>query len=128
MMTTDDLDSARADPGRGRCRIDADAKGGFGWRVIAPNGRVVAVSARQFDAYAPARRAFETLCRAHAQLTGAVQHTGEGNGWMWLLRDAAGAVVAVSARPYERHSTCRAACRRFLALLPELAEVNGSCP
>ncbi|WP_405793700.1 hypothetical protein [Streptomyces sp. NBC_01506] len=118
----------RADAGGARRRIDVDAHGAYHWRVVAQNGRVVAVSARSYDEYGHCRAAFETLCRDRAALVGAVQHTAEGNGWMWLLRDAAGEVVAVSARPYERHSTCRSAWQRFRALLAEMVEVTGSCP
>ncbi|MFC8825908.1 hypothetical protein ACFT9I_11190 [Streptomyces sp. NPDC057137] len=118
----------RPDAGGARCRIDVGADGTYSWRVVAQNGRVVAVSARPFQEYGNCRRSFEALCRGRAQLAGAVQHTPGGNGWMWLLRDAEGGVVAVSARPYERHSTCRAAGQRFRALLTEMVEVTGSCP
>ncbi|MFC8075659.1 hypothetical protein ACFUN8_08955 [Streptomyces sp. NPDC057307] len=133
-------DAGRPDAGNGsdagdrpdavgaRCRIDVDADGTYGWRVVAQNGRVVAVSARPFQEYDNCRSSFEALCRGRAQLAGAVQHTPGGNGWMWLLRNAEGGVVAVSARPYERHSTCRAAGQRFRALLAEMVEVTGSCP
>ncbi|MEU9751299.1 hypothetical protein [Streptomyces niveus] len=132
MTVIKDVDGAdggeRPDTGGARCRIDVDADGAYSWRVVAQNGRVVAVSARPYGEYGHCRSAFETLCRDHAELAGAVQHTAGGNGWMWLLRDAAGGVVAVSARPYERHSTCRAAWQRFRALLTDMVEVTGSCP
>lgn len=123
-----DAGGDRPDTGGARCRIDVDADGAYSWRVVAQNGRVVAVSARPYGEYGHCRGAFETLIRDRAELAGAVQHTAGGNGWMWLLRDAAGGVVAVSARPYERHSTCRAAWQRFQALLTDMVEVTGSCP
>ncbi|WP_330175781.1 hypothetical protein OG875_21115 [Streptomyces sp. NBC_01498] len=118
----------RSDAGGARCRIHVDADGGYNWRVVAQNGRVVAVSAQPFGEYGHCRSAFEKLCRTHVELTGAVQHTAGGNGWMWLLRDGDDTVVAVSARPYERHSTCRSAWQRFRALLAGKVEVTGSCP
>ncbi|MFD4028770.1 hypothetical protein ACFWRV_35445 [Streptomyces sp. NPDC058576] len=95
--------------------------------MIAQNGRVVAVSAQAFDAPGDCGRAFEELRDRHGEQTGAVQHTPSGNGWVWLLRKPNGDVTAVSARAYERHSTCRAAYDRFRSLLSEMGGVTGSC-
>lgn len=95
--------------------------------MIAQNGRVVAVSALSYGEHRECRTAFEQLCADRAGLVGGVQHTPGGNGWMWLLRDAEGRATAVSARAYERHSTCRSAYERFRALLAELDDVTGSC-
>lgn len=111
-----------------RCRIDLDTEGRYGWRMTAQNGRVVAVSAHAFKDYEACRDAFEALRTGYAEQAGAVQHTPSGNGWMWVLRRADGRTTAVSARAYERHSTCRAAYERFLALLGEARDVTGSCP
>lgn len=102
-----------------RCRIDVDGAGRYGWRLIAPNGRVVAVSATTFGDHGSCAAAFASLCAGHADMTGGVQHTPDGNGWVWLLRDADGRAAAVSGRAYERHSTCRAAQQRFRSLLAE---------
>jgi uncharacterized protein YegP (UPF0339 family) len=106
-----------------RCLIDIDARGAYGWRLIAQNGRVVAVSAEAYEDYGACRDAFEVLCAGHAGMAGGVQHAPDGAGWMWLLRDAGGAPAAVSGRAYERHSTCRSAYERFRALLDEEGEV-----
>ncbi|MFJ6634619.1 hypothetical protein ACIQMR_24990 [Streptomyces sp. NPDC091376] len=106
-----------------RCLIDIDARGAYGWRLIAQNGRVVAVSACTYEEHGACRDAFEVLCTRHADMVGGVQHAPEGNGWMWLLRDAEGTPTAVSGRAYERHSTCRSAYERFRALLGEEGEV-----
>ncbi|MFI8812900.1 MULTISPECIES: hypothetical protein [unclassified Streptomyces] len=128
MTRTDGADGAgRAEAVRARCRIDIDTDGGYGWRMIAQNGRVVAVSAHAFGAYGDCRRAFDELRESHRGQTGAVQHTPSGNGWIWLLREADGRATAVSARAYERHSTCRAAYERFRALLAEMGDITGSC-
>ncbi|MFE3514766.1 hypothetical protein [Streptomyces sp. NPDC059166] len=110
-----------------RCRIDMDAEGRYGWRVIAQNGRAVAVSPRAFGAYADCRAAFDDLRKEFTGQTGVVQHTATGNGWVWLLRRADGRPTAISARAYERRSTCQAAFERFLRLLREAGEVTGSC-
>lgn len=106
-----------------RCLIDIDARGAYGWRLIAQNGRIVAVSAEVFHDYAACRDAFGVLCTGHADMAGGVQHAPDGTGWMWLLRDAEGAATAVSGRAYERHSTCRSAYERFRSLLDADGEV-----
>ncbi|MFI6642116.1 hypothetical protein [Streptomyces sp. NPDC050504] len=100
-----------------RCQIDIDGHGSYGWRMIAQNGRVVAVSGLAFREYGDCLAAFERLRTDSARLVGAVQHSAEGNGWVWLLRDGDGRPIAVSARAYERHSTCRSAYERFRGLL-----------
>nr|WTB33219.1 hypothetical protein OG781_30410 [Streptomyces sp. NBC_00830] len=119
--------SGRADAAGVRCRIDIDTDGRYGWRMIAQNGRVVAVSALSYGEHRECRTAFEELCADPAGPVGQVQHTPEGNGWMWLLRDAEGRTTAVSARAYERHSTCQSAYERFRTLLAEMDDVTGSC-
>lgn len=124
---TDDGGPGRTDATGARCRIDIDSDGGYGWRMVAQNGRVVAVSAGSYGEYGECRAAFEELCARQQDLTGGVQHTPGGNGWMWLLRDRGGRATVVSARAYERHSTCRAAYERFRALLAEMGGVTGSC-
>lgn len=103
-----------------RCQIDIGADGTYSWRLTATNGRVIAVAARTYRDYGACRAAFERLCADVAELPGAVHHTSGGSGWVWRLRDRAGAAVAVSSRAYERHSTCQAAYERFRALLAEL--------
>ncbi|TRV79504.1 hypothetical protein FKN01_10155 [Streptomyces sp. 130] len=121
-------DGARAEAGGARCRVDVGADGGYEWRLIAQNGRVVAVSAGTEDTYARCLAEFGEVCARAGQLSGGVQHAPGGNGWIWVLRDADGRSVAASARSYERYSTCRAACERFRLLLGELGGVTGSCP
>lgn len=121
-------DDGRSEAGGARCRIDVGADGGYEWRMVAQNGRVVAVSAGSHDGYGACLADFAEVCARAGELTGGVQHTLGGNGWMWVLRDAGGRTAVVSARAYERHSTCRAAYDRFRALLGELGGVTGSCP
>lgn len=103
-----------------RCQIDIDAQGGYGWRLIASNGRAVAVAGVSFDSPARCRKAFADLCAGHARHSGGIQHRPGGGGWIWVLRDGAGTVVAASPRTYERHATCRSAYERFRAMLPVL--------
>lgn len=110
-----------------RCQTDIDADGRYTWRVVAQNGRVVAVSAIAFASYERCRTAFAETCRQHAVLTGGVQHTTEANGWIWIVRDGGGRRTIVSARSYERYSTCRSAYARFRRLLRELGE-SGEVP
>ncbi|MER7946063.1 hypothetical protein ABTY59_01565 [Streptomyces sp. NPDC096079] len=100
-----------------RCLVDVGADGRYGWRLVAQNGRVVARSGGCHDDHADCRAAFAALCAGHAAMTGGVQHTAGGNGWVWLLRDAEGRTAALSGRSYERHSTCRTAYDRFRALI-----------
>lgn len=103
-----------------RCQIDIDAEGAYSWRLMATNGRVIAVAARRYADFGSCRAAFERLCAEVVDLPGAVHHTSGGSGWVWRLRDRSGGEVAVSARAYERHSTCQAAYDRFRVLLAEL--------
>ncbi|MFD6424693.1 hypothetical protein [Streptomyces sp. NPDC060198] len=103
-----------------RCQIDIDAHGGYGWRLVASNGRSVAVAGVSFGSHARCRAAFVVLCAEHAYHSGGIQHRQGGGGWIWVLRDRAGTVVATSPRTYERHATCRSAYDRFRAMLPGL--------
>ncbi|MFF3845013.1 hypothetical protein [Streptomyces sp. NPDC002328] len=103
-----------------RCQIDIDGRGGFGWRLIASNGRSVAVSLTSYDTHDRCRAAFVELCSRHAGVGGGVQHSSEGGGWVWAVWEGSGRTLAGSARTYERHATCRSSYDRFRALLPEL--------
>ncbi|UUU31304.1 hypothetical protein JIX56_16115 [Streptomyces sp. CA-210063] len=103
-----------------RCQIDIDARGRFGWRLVASNGRSVAVSPAVHESHARCRAAFMRVCGLHATLGGGIQHTAEGSGWVWFVWDGGGRSVATSARTYERHATCRASYERFRALLATL--------
>ncbi|MFF0589407.1 hypothetical protein ACFYWD_25955 [Streptomyces sp. NPDC003781] len=102
-----------------RCLIDIDGSGGFGWRLVAPNGRPVAVSLTSHDTHDGCRAAFVRLCERHEEVGGGVQHSPEGS-WVWAVWDRSGQHLAGSARAYERHATCRASYERFRAALPEL--------
>lgn len=103
-----------------RCHMDIGADGTYSWRLTATNGRVIAVAARAYRDYGECRAAFDRMCTGVGELPGAVHHTSEGSGWVWRLRDRTGGAVAVSARSYERHSTCQAAYDRFRVLLAAL--------
>ncbi|MFI1097097.1 hypothetical protein [Streptomyces sp. NPDC020917] len=109
-----------------RCQIDIGESGRFSWRLTASNGRVIALGAIAYPDEAACREAFEGLCRQPELLTGGVQHAAETSGWVWRLRDGEGRVRAVSARAYERHSTCQAAYERFRVLLLALRETPAS--
>jgi uncharacterized protein YegP (UPF0339 family) len=100
-----------------RCRIDIGEDGRYGWRLTANNGRVIAHGATTYRDDRACRAAFAALCDEAELLTGGVHHAAEHNGWVWRLRDREGHVQAVSARAYERHSTCQAAYDRFRVLL-----------
>ncbi|MFI6423106.1 DUF1508 domain-containing protein [Streptomyces sp. NPDC050842] len=100
-----------------RCLVDLGTDGRYGWRLVAQNGRVVARSGGCYDDHDGCRDAFLALCAGHETMAGGVQHTADGNGWVWLLRDTEGRTTALSGRSYERHSTCRTAYQRFRALL-----------
>lgn len=100
-----------------RCQVDINEDGWFSWRLTANNGRVIALGARTYQDEAQCKTAFEVLCTGADGLAGGVQHAAESNGWVWRLRGPDGQVQAVSARAYERHSTCQAAYERFRVLL-----------
>ncbi|WP_329135800.1 DUF1508 domain-containing protein [Streptomyces sp. NBC_01476] len=118
-----------ADEGSGavgsRCQIDIEENGWFAWRLTANNGRVIALGAETYPDDKSCRAAFEALCEESERLAGGVQHAAESNGWIWRLRDADGQVQAVSARAYERHSTCQAAYERFRVLLLGFREADA---
>ncbi|MET8635752.1 hypothetical protein ABZX69_25225 [Streptomyces sp. NPDC004074] len=107
-----------------RCLTDLDEEGRYGWRLVASNGRPVAVSAGSYDTHARCRAAFVRLCERHAGIAGGIQHSAEGGGWVWVLWEASGRHLARSARMYERHATCRSSYERFRAMVPELAAVG----
>lgn len=103
-----------------RCHVDINEAGWFSWRLTANNGRVIALGARTYPDEVSCKSAFRALCEGAADLAGGVQHAAESNGWVWRLRGPEGQVQAVSARAYERHSTCQAAYDRFRVLLSGL--------
>ncbi|WP_037912681.1 hypothetical protein [Actinacidiphila yeochonensis] len=107
-----------------RCHIDIDEDGWYAWRLTANNGRVIALGVGTYREDTQCRAAFEALCSDAGKLVGGVQHAAEANGWVWRARDAGGRTRAVSARAYERHSTCQAAYDRFRMLLGVLAETG----
>ncbi|MER5793495.1 hypothetical protein [Streptomyces sp. NPDC001980] len=103
-----------------RCQVDIDGQGRFGWRLVAPNGRSVAVSLTSHDTHARCRAAFHRMCALHSRTGGGVQHGSDGGGWVWVVWDDSGRHLAGSARTYERHATCRASYDRFRATIAEL--------
>lgn len=105
-----------------RCQTEVDTDGRYSWRIVAQNGRMVAESATAYGSYEQCRDAFDALCRQHDVLAGGVQHTAEANGWMWVVRDKDERRAIVSARSYQRYSTCRAAYNRFRELLRQLSD------
>lgn len=100
-----------------RCQIDINEAGWFSWRLTANNGRVIALGARTFPDEESCKAAFRAMSAHAADVAGGVQHAAESNGWVWRMRGPDGQVQAVSARAYERHSTCQAAYDRFRVLL-----------
>ncbi|WP_446038160.1 hypothetical protein [Streptomyces sp. SID1121] len=122
MKRSDEL--GRAAVGGARCQIDTDPAGGFGWRLIAHNGRVVGVSASSFADSRTCARAFGEMCAQADKAAGGVHHGPGGDGWAWWLRMPDGTAVAASSRTYERYSTCRAALGRFVGLLGQFAALE----
>jgi uncharacterized protein YegP (UPF0339 family) len=123
--------SAQSDGAKGaaagtRCQIDIDESGRFSWRLTANNGRVIALGSNSYADEDACREALEKLGADPDSLVGGVQHAAESNGWIWRLRNADGQVQAVSARAYERHSTCQAAYERVRVLLAELHEARSA--
>ncbi|GGJ21183.1 hypothetical protein [Streptomyces brasiliensis] len=103
-----------------RFHVDIEVDGSCWWRLTASNGRVIAVAARSYADHGECRAVFEQLCAGIEGLQGELHHAQEGTGWKWRLRDRSGAIAAVSARTYERHSTCQTAYDRLWALLVEV--------
>ncbi|MFJ2089738.1 hypothetical protein ACIOEW_10750 [Streptomyces sp. NPDC087901] len=66
--------------------------------MIAQSGRVVAVSPGSHAEYGERLAACDEVCARAQELTGGVQRTPEGNGWMRVLRDTAGRAAVVSER------------------------------
>ncbi len=97
--------------------------GTYRWRLLAPNGRTLGLSAESFeDAETSWQRLLETASWA-ARLLPSYRHPGADVGWIWSANLPDGRLVAVGARSYERRATCVFGFQRFIGVLGDLTEV-----
>jgi len=102
-----------------------DREGRARWRLVSPNGRVIAASATTFPDEKTANEAFQAIRSIVADLSVNIQHSDSGLGWVWIVSDSNGHPVAAAIRGYERYATCRLAYERFVAVVPFSAPVNA---
>lgn len=108
---------AAAGASRGGFRTERGPDGRYRWQLKAPNGRVVAITAAQFETPADAERGFDGLRVAAADLTARITHVRDGIGWIWVVPGTRSLPEVRSSRAYERYATCQNAFRRFVVLL-----------
>ncbi|MGW0664966.1 DUF1508 domain-containing protein [Streptodolium elevatio] len=104
-----------------RYDVHLDAERRVRWRMIAPNGRVIARSARGYASAAVCRAELEALRTRVADLRPLMGRADGGRGWSWSLALDGGAVVVVSARTYERLESCQISFDRFVRVLVTVA-------
>ncbi|WP_436770632.1 DUF1508 domain-containing protein [Yinghuangia sp. YIM S09857] len=104
-----------------RYDVHLDAERRVRWRMIAPNGRVIARSARGYASVAVCRAELEGLRTNVADLRPLMGRADGGRGWSWSLAADGGAVVVVSARTYERLESCQISFDRFVRALVTVA-------
>lgn len=100
-----------------RYDVHLDAERRVRWRMVAPNGRVIARSARGHASAAVCRAELDSLRARVAELRPLMGRADGGRGWCWSLAMEGGTVVAVSARTYERLESCQISYDRFLRAL-----------
>lgn len=124
-------DESRAPDGtperHARYDVHLDAERRVRWRVVAPNGRVIARSARGHATAAACRTELDTLRARIGYLRPLMGRAEGGRGWCWSLATDGGSgrgttgnggqVVAVSARTYERLESCQISYERFVRAL-----------
>lgn len=84
------------------------------WRLVGANNRVLALGP---GAYAHAGAAAEEaalVAAFAATATPVLSALEEGRSWSWSVRDAAGLVLALAPRPYQRRVECRLSAERFI--------------
>lgn len=94
--------------------------GVFGWRMLAANGRPLAVSAQAFPDTGTAQSAFQALVQ-EPDLVCEVSHPPSGVGWTWLTIGPDGAAVATAARDFGRRDACLRSYEQFLHTLRTFA-------
>ncbi|MFJ9697167.1 hypothetical protein [Kitasatospora sp. NPDC101183] len=87
----------------------------------APNGRVVAITATQFETPGEAERGFDGMRVVADELTARITHVRDGIGWIWVIPGTRSLPEVRSSRAYERYATCQNAFRRFVVLLAKQA-------
>lgn len=108
-----------------RYDVHLDAERRVRWRVVAPNGRVIARSARGHATAAACRTELDNLRARIGHLRPLMGRAEGGRGWCWSLAIDGGSgtsgnggqIVAVSARTYERLESCQISYERFVRAL-----------
>ncbi|MCF2528987.1 YegP family protein [Yinghuangia soli] len=119
---SDDTEAPGAVPERtARYDVHLDAERRVRWRLVAPNGRVIARSARGHASAAACRAELDALRSRVALLRPLTGRADGGRGWCWSLAIDGGPVVAVSARTYERLESCQISFDRFVRALVAVA-------
>lgn len=100
-----------------RYDVHLDAERRVRWRMVAPNGRVIARSARGHASAALCRAELDALRARIAELRPLMGRADGRRGWCWSLAIDGGTVVALSARAYERLESCQISYDRFVRAL-----------
>ncbi|HSA50577.1 MAG TPA: hypothetical protein VLH10_10770 [Yinghuangia sp.] len=120
-MSPADSDESKAPGGNhertARYDVHLDADHRVRWRMVAPNGRVIACSARGHTNASACRIELDTLRERIGQLRPLMGRADGGRGWCWSLAIDGGVVVALSARTYERLESCQISYDRFVRAL-----------
>lgn len=93
---------------------------GTRWRLVAANGRSIAVSSDWFADRAQALAALGTVCREVGRFTVQTTHAGSSVQWAWTAVDTDGVAMAAGDRVFARYGTCVSAYNRFVATAREL--------
>lgn len=97
-----------------------DLDGAFGWRVVAANGRALAVSVGVFADPAASQADFDELV-GQRDLTREVTHPQGGVGWTWLAIGLDSRALACAPRMFERRATCLRSYQQFVETLHTFA-------
>lgn len=104
-----------------RYDVHLDAERRVRWRIVAPNGRVIACSARGHPDTAACRAELDLLRARIGGLRPLMGRAEGGRGWCWSLTVDTGnggaRIVALSARTYERLESCQISFERFARAL-----------
>ncbi|MDI2132875.1 hypothetical protein [Yinghuangia seranimata] len=108
-----------------RYDVHLDAERRVRWRMVAPNGRVIARSARGHASAETCRAELDGLRARIAGLRPLMGRADGGRGWCWSLAVDGGVVVALSARTYERLESCQISYDRFVRALTTVPPGDG---
>jgi hypothetical protein len=106
--------------GRPHLETMTKADGSFGWRMVAANGRPLAVSYQTYDDADAARAAFDRLVE-EPDLVCEVSHPPGGVGWTWLVLSSDGTRSASAARDFGRRDACLRSYEQFISTLRTFA-------